>query len=212
MDELFTDLASIGVYCFSQAVLDLVPPSGTYDIASQLIPKVLARGLPVAAFPTDQDNHEHLEDSINQIILNDRSVTLQKESSDALGAGWRLGFLGTLHCSVFEDRLRQEHGANIIITPPSVPFKVIWRDGTETMGVRRRRPGDEHRTVSLFFDPDLLVLLRVRAALAAAPDDLYAEVVEAVAGYREAGPHTRCATSVLVPSRADWVERKWATT
>lgn len=87
----------------------------------------------VAAFPTDQDNYEHLEDSINQIILNDRSVTLQKESSDALGAGWRLGFLGTLHCSVFEDRLRQEHGANIIITPPSVPFKVIWRDGTESI-------------------------------------------------------------------------------
>ncbi|KNG50862.1 GTP-binding protein lepa [Stemphylium lycopersici] len=87
----------------------------------------------VSAFPTDQDNHEHLEDSIQQIILNDRSVTLQKESSDALGAGWRLGFLGTLHCSVFEDRLRQEHGANIIITPPSVPFKVIWKDGTESI-------------------------------------------------------------------------------
>jgi elongation factor 4 len=85
----------------------------------------------VAAFPTDQDNYEHLEDSINHYILNDRSVTLQKESSDALGAGWRMGFLGTLHCSVFEDRLRQEHGANIIITPPSVPFKVVWRDGTE---------------------------------------------------------------------------------
>ncbi|EMD86219.1 hypothetical protein COCC4DRAFT_31508 [Bipolaris maydis ATCC 48331] len=87
----------------------------------------------VSAFPTDQDNHEHLEDSIQQIILNDRSVTLQKESSDALGAGWRLGFLGTLHCSVFEDRLRQEHGANIIITPPSVPFKVVWRDGKESI-------------------------------------------------------------------------------
>jgi elongation factor 4 len=87
----------------------------------------------VAAYPTDQDNHEHLEDSIQQIILNDRSVTLQKESSDALGAGWRLGFLGTLHCSVFEDRLRQEHGANIIITPPSVPFKVFWIDGTESI-------------------------------------------------------------------------------
>lgn len=85
----------------------------------------------VAAFPTDQDKHEFLEDSINQIILNDRSVTLQKESSDALGAGWRLGFLGTLHCSVFEDRLRQEHGANIIITPPSVPFKIVYRDGKE---------------------------------------------------------------------------------
>ncbi|CZT01736.1 probable GTP-binding protein lepA [Rhynchosporium agropyri] len=85
----------------------------------------------VSAFPVDQSDHGHLEDSINQIVLNDRSVTLQKEASEALGAGWRLGFLGTLHCSVFEDRLRQEHGASIIITPPTVPFKVIWANGTE---------------------------------------------------------------------------------
>lgn len=42
-----------------------------------------------------------------------------------------MGFLGTLHCSVFEDRLRGEHGASIIITPPTVPFKVIWNDGRE---------------------------------------------------------------------------------
>ena len=85
----------------------------------------------VAAFPVDQGDYGHLEDSINQIVLNDRSVTLMKENSEALGAGWRLGFLGTLHCSVFEDRLRQEHGASIIITPPTVPFKVIRADGKE---------------------------------------------------------------------------------
>ncbi|PSK42366.1 Translation factor GUF1, mitochondrial [Elsinoe australis] len=85
----------------------------------------------VAAFPTDQGDYEHLEDSINQVMLNDRSVTVQKESSEALGAGWRLGFLGTLHCSVFEDRLRQEHGATIIITPPSVPYKLVESSGVE---------------------------------------------------------------------------------
>ncbi|KJY01727.1 GTP-binding protein GUF1 [Zymoseptoria brevis] len=85
----------------------------------------------VAAFPTDQSDYAHLEDSINQVLLNDRSVTITKESSEALGAGWRLGFLGTLHCSVFEDRLRQEHGASIIITPPSVPFKLVRKDGSE---------------------------------------------------------------------------------
>jgi elongation factor 4 len=83
----------------------------------------------VAAFPVDQGDYGHLEDSINAIVLNDRSVTVSKESSDALGAGWRLGFLGTLHCSVFEDRLRQEHGASIILTPPTVPFKVVYKDG-----------------------------------------------------------------------------------
>lgn len=85
----------------------------------------------VAAFPTDQGDYEHLEDSINQVMLNDRSVTVQKESSEALGAGWRLGFLGTLHCSVFEDRLRQEHGATIIITPPSVPYRLVDKSGSE---------------------------------------------------------------------------------
>lgn len=85
----------------------------------------------VAAFPTDQSDYAHLEDSINQVTLNDRSVSVTKESSEALGAGWRLGFLGTLHCSVFEDRLRQEHGASIIITPPSVPFKLVKKDGSE---------------------------------------------------------------------------------
>lgn len=85
----------------------------------------------VAAFPVDQSEFERLEDSINQLLLNDRSVTVQKESSQALGAGFRLGFLGTLHCSVFEDRLRQEHGTSIIITPPTVPFKVLWKNGKE---------------------------------------------------------------------------------
>lgn len=87
----------------------------------------------VAAFPVDQSHFQHLEDSIDQLLLNDRSVTVQKESSEALGAGFRLGFLGTLHCSVFEDRLRQEHGASIILTPPTVPCKIVWQDGTETI-------------------------------------------------------------------------------
>ncbi|KAL8676157.1 MAG: hypothetical protein Q9186_007299 [Xanthomendoza sp. 1 TL-2023] len=98
----------------------------------------------VAAFPVDQSDYAHIEDSINQITLNDRSVTLQKESSQALGAGWRLGFLGTLHCSVFEDRLRQEHGASLLITPPTVPFKVIWKDGREeTISNPAEFPDDE---------------------------------------------------------------------
>ena len=88
----------------------------------------------VAAFPTDQSDHAKLADSIGQLVLNDRSITLQKDHSEALGAGWRLGFLGSLHCSVFQDRLRQEHGADIIITEPAVPTKILWhKDGEETI-------------------------------------------------------------------------------
>ncbi|KAI9684516.1 MAG: Translation factor guf1 mitochondrial [Trizodia sp. TS-e1964] len=87
----------------------------------------------VAAFPVDQGEYHKIEDRILKIALNDRNITIQKISSEALGAGWRLGFLGTLHCSVFEDRLRQEHSSSIIITPPSVPFKVKWKDGSEVI-------------------------------------------------------------------------------
>ncbi|PHH85777.1 hypothetical protein CDD83_11185 [Cordyceps sp. RAO-2017] len=85
----------------------------------------------VAAFPTDPADYSQLADSLNQLVLNDRSITLQKDFSEALGAGWRLGFLGSLHCSVFQDRLKQEHGRSIIITEPTVPTKIVYADGSE---------------------------------------------------------------------------------
>jgi elongation factor 4 len=87
----------------------------------------------VAAFPLDQRDYSRLADSIELLALNDRSVTVKKTFSQALGAGWRLGFLGSLHCTVFEDRLRQEHGANIIITEPTVPTKISYRDGSSAI-------------------------------------------------------------------------------
>lgn len=128
----------------------------------------------VAAFPVDQGDFTHLEDSINQLILNDRSVTLQRESSGALGAGFRLGFLGTLHCSVFEDRLRQEHGASIIITPPTVPFKIIYKDGKEIVITNPAEfPDDEveRRNVAELREPYVLATLTF-------PDEYLGKVIE----------------------------------
>lgn len=85
----------------------------------------------VGAFPADGADFESLEESMEQLTLNDRSVTLEKESSNALGQGWRLGFLGSLHASVFKERLEKEHGRNLIITAPTVPYKIVYHDGTE---------------------------------------------------------------------------------
>lgn len=61
-----------------------------------------------------------------QLALTDRSVTVQRESSTALGQGCRLGFLGTLHMDVFRQRLEDEHDANIIITAPTVSLLDLW--------------------------------------------------------------------------------------
>ncbi|KAK5190449.1 Translation factor guf1 mitochondrial [Exophiala xenobiotica] len=134
----------------------------------------------VAAFPVDQGEFERLEDSINQLLLNDRSVTVQKESSHALGAGFRLGFLGTLHCSVFEDRLRQEHGTSIIITPPTVPFKVFYKDGREDIVANPAEfPDSEEarRDVAELREPYVLVTLTF-------PDEYLGRVMELCEGNR----------------------------
>ena len=128
----------------------------------------------VAAFPVDQSQFEHFEDSINQLLLNDRSVTLQKESSMALGAGYRMGFLGTLHCSVFEDRLRQEHGASIIITPPTVPFKLRYSNGKEVIiNNPADFPDDDvaRRAVSETLEPYVLTTITL-------PDDYLGVCIE----------------------------------
>ncbi len=87
----------------------------------------------VGAFPTDGSDFTKLDDSLSHLVLNDRSVTLHRETSNALGQGWRMGFLGSLHASVFKERLEKEYGASIIITAPTVPYKIIWRDGKETI-------------------------------------------------------------------------------
>lgn len=110
----------------------------------------------VAAFPTDQSDYSKVADSIGQLVLNDRSVTLQKAFSEALGSGWRLGFLGSLHCSVFQDRLKQEHGGDVILTEPTVPTKIIWADGSEEVVQNPMQfpdAGDQRLRSAQLFEP-----------------------------------------------------------
>lgn len=85
----------------------------------------------VGAFPADGRDFNAMDDQMQNLVLNDRSVTLEKETSNALGLGWRLGFLGSLHASVFKERLENEYGAKIILTAPTVPYKVVYRNGRE---------------------------------------------------------------------------------
>ncbi|KAG7193537.1 Translation factor guf1 mitochondrial [Scheffersomyces spartinae] len=85
----------------------------------------------VGAFPADGTEFKVMDDHMNNLVLNDRSVTLEKETSNALGLGWRLGFLGSLHASVFQERLEKEYGAKIILTSPTVPYKILYKDGKE---------------------------------------------------------------------------------
>lgn len=85
----------------------------------------------VGAFPADGTDFKKMEESLQHLFLNDRSVVFQRTTSNALGQGWKLGFLGSLHASIFKERLEKEHGKNLIITAPTVPYKVRFKDGRE---------------------------------------------------------------------------------
>uniref|UniRef100_A0A672FQ59 Translation factor Guf1, mitochondrial-like n=1 Tax=Salarias fasciatus TaxID=181472 RepID=A0A672FQ59_SALFA len=76
-------------------------------------------------YPVDQSEYPGLRSAIDRLTLNDSSVTVQRDSSLALGAGWRLGFLGLLHMEVFNQRLEQEYNASVIVTAPTVPYRAV---------------------------------------------------------------------------------------
>ncbi|EPZ34473.1 Protein-tyrosine phosphatase, receptor/non-receptor type domain-containing protein [Rozella allomycis CSF55] len=82
-------------------------------------------------FPSDSSDTNEMQKALTRLFMNDSSVTHEVEISDSLGSGWRLGFLGTLHLEVFKQRLEQEYNASMVITVPTVSYKMIMKNGTE---------------------------------------------------------------------------------
>ena len=82
-------------------------------------------------YPIDTDKYEELRDALEKLQLNDSSITFEPETSQALGFGFRVGFLGMLHMEVVKERLEREFGIELIATAPSVTYKVKLTDGSE---------------------------------------------------------------------------------
>jgi translation factor GUF1, mitochondrial len=80
-------------------------------------------------YPVETNDYEELRDAMEKLTLNDPSVHVEKESSDALGFGFRCGFLGLLHMDVFKQRLEQEYDLTIITTAPTVLYEVRLTNG-----------------------------------------------------------------------------------
>lgn len=78
-------------------------------------------------YPLEQSSLKDLKNALDKVCLNDYSVTMTTESSAALGTGYRIGFLGVLHMEVFTQRLEDEYNASVIVTPPSVPYRIKLR-------------------------------------------------------------------------------------
>ncbi len=80
-------------------------------------------------FPIEPNKFEPLKEALEKLKLNDASLTFEPETSEALGFGFRCGFLGLLHMEIIEERLTREFGIDIIATSPSVIYEVVLTNG-----------------------------------------------------------------------------------
>jgi len=80
-------------------------------------------------YPIEPNKYEALKESLEKLKLNDASLTFEPETSEALGFGFRCGFLGLLHMDIIEERIRREFNIDIIATSPSVIYQVMLTNG-----------------------------------------------------------------------------------
>jgi GTP-binding protein LepA len=90
-------------------------------------------------YPTDSGDYESLRTAIEKLQLNDSSIDAEPETSGALGFGFRCGYLGLLHMEIAQERLEREYGLDLIITAPTVVYRVKLHDGRQ---LEIHRPSD----------------------------------------------------------------------
>jgi GTP-binding protein LepA len=101
-------------------------------------------------FPTDSDEYPELRDALERLKLNDASLSYEPETSQALGFGFRCGFLGLLHMEIVRERLEREFDLDLLITAPNVAYRVTTRAGEE---IEVHNPAEMPREVELVEEP-----------------------------------------------------------
>ena len=83
-----------------------------------------------ALYPTEGVDFHDLREALERLQINDAALVYEPENSPALGPGFRCGFLGLLHMEIVQERLEREYGMDLVVTAPSVVYRVIMTDGS----------------------------------------------------------------------------------
>jgi GTP-binding protein LepA len=101
-------------------------------------------------FPTDSDDYPELRDALERLKLNDAALFYEPETSQALGFGFRCGFLGLLHMEIVRERLEREFDLDLLVTAPTVAYRVLTKAGAE---VEVHSPADMPNEVDRVEEP-----------------------------------------------------------
>src|SRR6185436_14905240 len=100
--------------------------------------------------PTDSDEYPDLRDALERLKLNDAALFYEPETSQALGFGFRCGFLGLLHMEIVRERLEREFDLDLIVTAPNVAYRVLTKAGEE---VEVHNPSEMPREIERVEEP-----------------------------------------------------------
>ncbi len=120
--------------------------------------KIPKRMVYCGLYPSDGQDFEELRDALTKLSINDPSFEFEPETSDALGFGFRCGFLGLLHMEIVQQRLEQDSDVDVVQTAPNVTYEIVTRDG-ETLEIHRPQEVPDSGQIEEFRQPVVRVNL-----------------------------------------------------